>query len=229
MFHIEQKWKTLWLIQEPHAVLEVGWADQFQLKKDVIKNSTAEEVRRGFGHFVRLRTLFRLIGLQISRILVNFFPKVVSQLDRSHELVTVSDVLRCLFGCFAGLCLEFENFVPCKRIGLILLSKVDLRIFLRGLFQHGLLLSVISQIAREDLFIGLSPDSDALIGTDRDKIIADGRDSETPNCSKKVVKDEDLVIGIGVYHLHFPVFRSSQDIVRLSDEFYTGDTFLVHK
>jgi len=79
------------------------------------------------------------------------------------------------------------------------------------------------------LLLGLSPDSNALVSTHSNEVVANARHSETPDSSEKAVEGEDLFVGVTVDHFDFTVLGGSEDIVSVSDKFHAGYAVLVQE
>lgn len=79
------------------------------------------------------------------------------------------------------------------------------------------------------MLLSLSPDSDALVSTHSDEVIANARHGEAPYSSEKAVEREDLLVRVTVDHLDFTVLGGGEDVVGVSDEPHTGDAVLVQE
>lgn len=82
-------------------------------------------------------------------------------------------------------------------------------------------------IGNEGLLIGLLPEPDAAIGTDRDEEITDGADRHGPHLSEEAVEDEHLVVSIAIDHFYLAVFRGCDGEMGVFDETNAGDGVLV--
>ena len=136
----------------------------------MVKNVASSKVEPEFW-FVRLRSLPLLMKLKRNSVAIDFSPKIISQLERKHQFITVSDAFNSTLRYLTGV--NFDDFISGERIKLRRFAHIDLSIFINSLTEHELFLAVVLLVADKGLLTSLPPDSHALITTNSNEVITD--------------------------------------------------------
>jgi hypothetical protein len=127
------------------------------------------------------------------------------------------------------LAFNFDYFVFCERINLILLSNIDLIVFNFSFLEHLFVFSVFFFNDQEGLLTSLPPDSNRLISWYCHEKVTNTWDCDWPNLTKEVVKYKHFIMSISIKKFNRFVLGARHNVMSIFDKLNICDWILMSK